>query len=166
MRKEVFETAVGAAVVLIAVLFLVFGLTRSGVKSVQGYRVVAAFNSVGTLRQGADVRIGGIRVGSVTEKQLNPKTFKATLGMSIDSAVELPTDSSARILSEGLLGDSYVSIDIGGAEEMIGPGGRITITQDAIDVIELVSRVIFSGVKYEMEQQGEGTASGGGGSSF
>lgn len=153
MKKETLETVVGGIVVGLVLIFVAFGMMSSGVQKIAGYKLTAEFGSVGSLRQGADVRLGGIKVGNVSTMQLDPEDFRAVLTMNIQAGVDLPVDSSARILSDGLLGDSYVSLDVGGADKMIGPGGRITVTQDAIDVIELVSRVIFSGVKYEMEQQ-------------
>ncbi len=153
MKTETLETIVGGIVITLILIFVGFGMMRSGVKQVEGYRVQAEFGSVGSLRQGADVRLGGIKIGNVQAMTLNPEDFRAVITMNVQAGVQLPIDSAARILSDGLLGDSYVSLDVGGDDNMIGPGGKVNYTQDAVDVIDLVSRVIFSGVKYEMQKQ-------------
>jgi len=100
-------------------------------------------------------RLGGVRIGSVDDLSLDPASFRAVATLRLDPGVEAPTDSSAKILSDGLLGDSYVALAVGGAIETFQDGDRIEFTQDAVNVIDLVSRLISSGVEYELQQQAQ-----------
>lgn len=156
MKRETLETLVGAVVVLIAAGFIASGASGGVAGGVEGPRVTAEFGSVGALQPGADVRVGGVRVGAVDDMALDPTSFRALVTMALDPGVALPEDSSAKILSDGLLGDAYVALDVGGASDSLADGARIEFTQDAIDVIDLVSRLISSGVEYELQQQSGG----------
>ena len=105
MRGNVIETVMGAVVILVAGLFLVFAYKTSQMRAVSGYELSADFSRVDGIRQGSDVRISGIKIGSVIAEKLDPKTFLATLRMSIDPAIKLPDDTVAEIVSAGLLGE-------------------------------------------------------------
>lgn len=155
LSREALEIIVGGAVILIAAVFI--GLGASGgvaAPGPSGVMVTAQFGSVGPLQSGADVRVGGVRVGSVSGMALDPESFRATVSMSLEPGIALPADSSAKILTDGLLGDAYVALVVGGALETFEDGMEIGFTQDAVNVIDLVSRLIASGVEYEMQQQG------------
>ena len=103
MRGNVIETVMGAVVVVVAVLFMVFAYKTSQLRSVPGYQVTADFARVDGIRQGSDVRISGIKIGSVVAEELDPKTFLANVRMSIDPSVQLPDDTVAEIISAGLI---------------------------------------------------------------
>ena len=92
---------------------------------------------------GADVRLSGIKVGSVVGQRLDTDTFEAIVTVSIAPEVKLPTDSSAQIAAEGLLGGSYVSIQPGGAEELLAAGDTIEYTQGAVDLMSLIGQAVF-----------------------
>ena len=144
MRRSVIETIMGAVVLVVAGLFLFFAYSSSNVRATDGYELVARFNKVDGLANGSDVRLSGIKVGSVTAQTLDPKTYRAVVHISVESSLKLPEDTTARIQSDGLLGTAYMVLDPGGAEEMLKPGGQILYTQDAINLVDLLGRFIFS----------------------
>ncbi len=144
MRGNVIETVMGAVVLVIAALFLFFAYSTSEVRAVGGYRVTAQFQDVDGIRDGSDVRIGGVKVGSVTAETLDPKTFVATLNMSINPEYRLPDDTVAEISSPSLLADKIVSLVPGGSDKNIAPGGRIKYTQSAVSLENLIGQMIFS----------------------
>ena len=144
MRRSVIETIMGAVVLLVAGLFLFFAYTSSNVRATDGYELVARFNRVDGLANGSDVRMSGIKIGSVVGQSLDPKTYRAVVRLSVDSAIKLPADTTARIQSDGLLGNTYMVLEPGGDEEMLPPGGEIEYTQDAINLVDLLGRFIFS----------------------
>lgn len=145
MRRNAIETIMGAAVVLVAVVFVVFAFSATGVTTVSGYKVHARFDNAAGLSPGTDVRLSGVKVGSVVAQRLDPETYFADVTMSIDEDVKLPRDTSARIVPEGLLGGNYVMLEPGGMMEMIEKGGTIEYTQGAVNIVDLVGRLIFSG---------------------
>ena len=145
MRRNVIETIMGAAVILVAVVFVVFAFSSTGVSTVGGYQVHARFDNAAGLTSGTDVRMSGVKIGSVVKQELDPKTYFANVTLSIDESIELPTDTSARIVPEGLLGGNYVMLEPGGAQETIQADGTIQYTQGAINIVDMVSRLMFSG---------------------
>ena len=124
MPGNVIETVMGGVVLVVAALFLFFAYSTSQVRAVQGYQVTAQFERIDGIRDGGDVRIAGVKVGSIVSATLDPKTFLATVRMSIDPAYKLPEDTVAEIVSNGLLGEQYLSLVPGGEDKMIQPGGQ------------------------------------------
>src|SRR5216684_1454449 len=144
MRGNVIETVMGAVVLVVAAVFLFFAYSTSQLRAVQGYEVTAEFERIDGIREGGDVRISGIKIGSVVGERLDPKTFLATLRISIDPVVKLPDDTVAEIVSAGLLGDKYLSLVPGGSDNVIPPGGKIKYTQSSVSLENLVGQMIFS----------------------
>ncbi len=144
MNRSVVETLIGALVLGIAVSFIVFAYQTAGVETVAGYEVKARFTSVDGLKVGDDVRIGGIKIGSVLEQTLDSESFMAVVRMSIDNEVELSDDTFASVASEGLLGGKYVAIEPGGDENIIEAGGEITMTQESVNLETLLGKAIYS----------------------
>ena len=144
MTGNVIETVMGAVVLVVAAFFLFFAYTTSQVRAVQGYQVSAQFERVDGIRDGSDVRIAGVKVGSIVSETLDPKTFLATVRMSIDPAYKLPDDTVAEIISSSLLGDKYMALVPGGSEQMIPPGGQIKFTQAPVSLENLIGQMIFS----------------------
>jgi phospholipid/cholesterol/gamma-HCH transport system substrate-binding protein len=143
MSRSLVETLLGAVVLAVAIGFVVFAYTRSGVATVSGYEVSAAFNRVDGIANGSDVRIGGIKIGSVIERELDPVTFQAVLHMSIDETVELSVDSTAAVVSDGLLGGKFIDIQPGAEEALLAGGGRIGYTQSSLLLEELIAKFAF-----------------------
>jgi len=145
MRRSVIETIMGGVVLIVAGLFLFFVYSSSRVSSAEGYELVARFNRVDGLANGSDVRMSGIKIGSVLRQTIDPKTYRAIVHFEVDSSIKLPSDTSVRIQSDGLLGNAYMMLEPGGSEEMLKPGGEIEYTQDAVNLVDLLGRFIFSG---------------------
>jgi phospholipid/cholesterol/gamma-HCH transport system substrate-binding protein len=144
MSRNMIETVLGAVVLVAAALFLFFAYTTSQVRAVQGYDVMAQFEHVDGIRDGSDVRIGGVKVGSVIGERLDPKSFLVTVRMSIAPAYQLPDDTVAEIVSSSLLGDKYMSLVPGGSDKIIRPGGRIKYTQSTVSLENLIGQMIYS----------------------
>ncbi|MCH7931212.1 MAG: outer membrane lipid asymmetry maintenance protein MlaD [Proteobacteria bacterium] len=143
MGRNLVETLIGAAVLVVAVVFIAYAYNRSNVATVEGYEVFARFSSVEGLKVGDDVRISGIKVGSIIDQSLDPGFFQAVVRMSIEPSVELPEDTTAAVTSEGLLGGKFLALDPGGADELIPPGGEIKITQSSINIEGLIGKFIY-----------------------
>jgi phospholipid/cholesterol/gamma-HCH transport system substrate-binding protein len=144
MTGNVIETVMGGVVLVVAAFFLFFAYNTSQVRAVQGYQLTAQFDRVDGIRDGSDVRIAGVKVGSIVSETLDPKTFLADVRMSIDPVYKLPDDTVAEILSAGLLGDKFMALVPGGSEQMIPPGGRIKFTQSPVSLENLIGQMIFS----------------------
>ncbi|HUZ73757.1 MAG TPA: outer membrane lipid asymmetry maintenance protein MlaD [Stellaceae bacterium] len=144
MNRNAVETVMGAVVLIAAALFLFFAYTTSQVRAVSGYELTARFNRVEGLRDGSDVRISGIKVGSVVSQELDPKTFVAVVRLSLEPDIQLPVDTVATITSAGLFSDNYVSLEPGNEDATIKPGGQIDHTQSPMDLQSLIGQYIFS----------------------
>ena len=149
MQSNLVETLIGTLVVAVAAVFLFDGYTASGMRSSSGYQVNAAFSSIDGLANGSDVRLSGIKIGTVVHQDLDPETYQAKVTLDIASDVKLPDDSSAKITSEGLLGGSYISVTPGGSEEMLADGGEIMFTQGSVDLMSLIGQAVFSATESE-----------------
>ena len=145
MHRNVIETIMGGVVLIIAVVFLTFAYSSSNAGKVSGYMVTAKFNNVSGINPGSDVRLSGIKVGSVVDTTLNRDDYTALVSLSVTDTVKLPTDTVARVWSDGLLSPNYLDLLPGGDEQMLKEGDRITITQDPINLLGLVSKVIGGG---------------------
>lgn len=142
------ESIVGAAVLAVAIWFVAYSYRVGGNNSVgNGYPVVAKFTNADGISTGADVRISGIPVGKVAKLTLDPTTYLAEVQMVLDSATEIPTDSSVAVKSESLLGGRYLAIEPGAEDNMLEPGGEIRFTQPAVSLEDLIGKLIFTNSK-------------------
>lgn len=144
MQSNFVETLIGAIVVIIAGVFLFYGYTNSGMRSASGYQVKAEFDRVDGLASGSDVRLSGIKIGTVVGQAIDPKNYKAVVTMNLSSDVKVPDDSSAKITSEGLLGSNYIALSPGGSEDYLVQGSEINYTQGSIDLMSLIGQAVFS----------------------
>ena len=145
MKSNALETLVGAAVIALAVAFFAFAWKTAGHGgNGGGYHVTADFDNASGVSIGSDVRIAGIKVGSVVGQSLNQENFQARLDMLINRDVKIADDSSAKIASEGLLGSNFISLEPGGSDTKLADGSVISYTQGAIDVWSLISQTMFS----------------------
>ncbi len=144
MKRSVVETVLGAVVILVAGFFLVFSYKTGNARKIVGYDVIAEFAGVGGLAVGDDVMVSGVKVGSVSAVELDPKTYLAEVHMSIAPSVKLPVDTAALISSQSLLGGRYLQLEPGADEEMLKPGGKIQYTQAPQNLEELLGKFIFS----------------------
>jgi phospholipid/cholesterol/gamma-HCH transport system substrate-binding protein len=139
------ETLIGAIVVAVAVLFLGFAYMRTGSGSLSGYELNVRLAKADGLGIGTDVRVSGIKVGSVSDLTLDPKNYLVTVHMNIRDDIQVPTDSSVLVTSAGILGSSYLSINPGGDDTMMKPGGTFQNAQGSVDVMGLVGRFMGNG---------------------
>jgi phospholipid/cholesterol/gamma-HCH transport system substrate-binding protein len=139
-QNTIAESLIGAAVVVVAVAFLTFSYYRTGGGSLAGYEVNAKVAKADGLAVGTDVRLAGIKVGTVSDLTLDPKTYLVTVHMHIRDDVKLPVDSSVLVTQAGFLGGQYLSITPGGEEKMMAAGALFENAQGSIDVMSLVGR--------------------------
>lgn len=143
-RRSAAEVGTGAVVVIVAAGFLGYAVAHSGAAPSGGYPLHAQFNSVAGLPVGADVRVAGVKVGSVIAEAINPETYLADVTFTVAHDIKIPKDTSAAVVSEGLLGGNYLSLEPGSDTATLAPGGRITATQSAVNLETLLGKFIFS----------------------
>jgi len=149
MSRNAVETVMGAVVLVVAAVFLFFAYSTTKVTASGGNVYTAQFSRVDGIRDGTDVRINGIKVGSVVSLTLDPKTFYALVRLGVDANIKLSTDSVASIKLSGLLGDKFVDIEPGNEDAVIAPGGKIEHTQAPFDLENAVGQIIFGQTKKE-----------------
>ncbi len=143
MKRNAIETVLGAIVLLVAGLFIVFAYGSADLRPVAGYTVTARFFAIDGLTEGSDVRVGGIKVGSVVSQTIDPRDYRAVITMSIRPDIRLPEDSVAVVSSEGLLGGKYIRLDPGASETMLAHGSEVRETRDIVSLEEMLGKVIF-----------------------
>lgn len=136
------EIIAGAGVVALALGFLVYMMGGSVAAPTGSYPLTASFRSAEGISVGTDVRLAGVKVGTITTMTLNPTTFFADVGISLDQMVQLPSDTAVLISSEGLLGGNFVELVPGGAEEILAPGDQIEDTQGSVSLISLLLKFV------------------------
>ena len=149
MGRSVFETILGAVVLAVAGLFLVFAYNSSDLKVVKGYEISANFPMVDGLKEGIDVKVNGVKVGSVTGMNLitapGANQFLVRVTMMVDPSIKLPTDTMALISTESLLGGKYMSLEPGVDDDILKTDGtgRITRTQAPMRLDDLIGQMIY-----------------------
>jgi len=147
MKEHLVETLVGAAVIAVAVIFLSYAYSHTEQTSSAGYTLTAKVQNAAGITVGTDVRIAGIKVGTVTDTHLDPITYQAILEFTVEQGIELPEDSSMKVAIEGLLGGNFIAVSPGGDfDNLLGDGGEIIHAQGSIDIIGLIQRFAFGGV--------------------
>ncbi len=137
------EIATGAAVLAVAVGFFLYAGQIAGISGQGGATSFwASFRSVEGIAVGTDVRLAGVKVGSVTGLELNPETFRADATFSVIEGIELPEDTAVVISTEGLLGGSFVELLPGGSPFNLEPGAEIEDTQSSISVVNLLMKFV------------------------
>ena len=143
ISRNLVETVVGAIVLGIAIFFAVLLWRFSDVGFGTGqYTVDAKFRSAEGITVGTDVRLAGVKIGSVSNLSLDPQTFQAIAQLSIKPEYQMPDDSAAIISSEGLLGGSFVEILPGGSYELMVDGSEFSETQGAVSFISLLMKFV------------------------
>jgi len=144
MRSNIFETFIGAIVIILAVSFLFYSFSITDKNTEGTYNINATFSRIDGIQIGSDVRLSGIKIGSVSKSSLNQTTYEAQLALIIDNSIKIPDDSSAKITMDGLLGSNYISIEPGGSEIYLSENDYLLYTQGSIDLIGLVGEALFS----------------------
>ena len=145
-RQMKIEIWVGAFVLMSIAALLMIALQVSNFSTLKErptYQVTALFNNIGGLKVRAPVKMSGVVIGRVSDISVDPVSFKAKVTMNIEQTYnELSEDSSASILTSGLLGDQYVGIEVGGAEDYLQNGSQIEITQSALVLEDLIGQFL------------------------
>jgi phospholipid/cholesterol/gamma-HCH transport system substrate-binding protein len=147
MAKKSIETLVGLFVLLGVAALLFVALKAANLASFSSgetYMLQARFDNIGGLKTRAPVRSAGVVVGRVTSIKLDPKTYQGLVTLQMNAGVEFPKDSSAKILTSGLLGDQYIGIEPGADEKNFEPGTVITQTQSAVVLENLIGQMLFN----------------------
>lgn len=145
MNRNLIETVMGAVVLVIAAVFVMFVYEKRTVGGGEGYDVYAQFDNVAGIAAGSDVRVGGIKIGTITSMVLDEENYRARVNMRLRSSVKIPDDTSASIVSEGLLGGKYVQLVPGADDRMLGGGDEIRYTQSSVNLEEMIGKFMFSG---------------------
>ncbi|MDR3509849.1 MAG: outer membrane lipid asymmetry maintenance protein MlaD [Caulobacteraceae bacterium] len=142
-RGQWAETGLGAVVLAAAGGFLFYALSAGAIHAgSRGYEVTAKFGQVGALATGADVRVAGVKIGTVSDIKLDPKTFMAVTRFTLDPTIKLPADSTAKVTSDGLLGGSHITVEPGGAQENLKAGDEFQNTQGSVDLFGLIGQFL------------------------
>ena len=152
MSRNPVETILGFCVLFFAVLFLFFASTHVNVKTVDGYPLQAAFTKVGGLEMGADVRINGIKVGSVVKIELDKNTYQALIEMMIKDDVRLPIDTTAVIADSGIMGDKYIRLEPGKSLEKLQSNSRMMKTKPYKSLEDNVREFIFLSTQDDVQK--------------
>ncbi len=145
MQTKLVETIIGAVVLIVAGGFLWKAYEGSQMQVREGYILKARFDNIGGITTGSDVRIGGIKVGTVLDLTLDNETYEAVSTFQVANNTKIPTDSSAAIHSSSLLGDKFIAIVPGADDVSLKEGGEITYTQSSVSLEEMIGRFVFSG---------------------
>jgi phospholipid/cholesterol/gamma-HCH transport system substrate-binding protein len=161
-QRSFSETLTGAVVLVVALGFLGYAVANTGAAPVGGYTLHADFDHIGGLTVGSDVRLAGVKVGSVTATRIDPASFQAQVAFTVQDALKLPVDSSAAVVSDGLLGGKYLQLVPGGDEKLLAPGGTVTITQSAVNIEQLLGNFIFTMGNLNSQKPSQGAPQGAG----
>ena len=157
-KEETKNLKMGLSVLgIILLAFFIILFSRDDISHKDGgkyYQIYARFNRTDGLMIGDAVRVAGVDVGRVVGAKLDDN-FKAIMTLEVKEAVKLPDDSSAAIVSSGVMGNKYIEIEPGGSEDMIAPGGEFSYTQDAMVLEELIERIIGIGKAKRQSKKGE-----------
>jgi phospholipid/cholesterol/gamma-HCH transport system substrate-binding protein len=149
LRRHLVETIMGTFVLLVAGIFLAFAYVSANMKPTEGYPLTASFNAVDGLAVGDDVRVAGIKVGSVAATSLDAKNFRAVVRFDLHKEIQLPVDSKASILSGGILGGKYVNIEPGHDAALLKGGDEFKNTEGAVLLEDQIGAAIFNPAKSE-----------------
>ena len=145
MNKNYFEIIVGLVVVVVALIFFLSARNTAdvGVSARESYQLTAKFLRIDGIEVGSDVRIAGIKVGSVSEVSLDKQSYDAILEISILNNYAIPADSYISIISSSLLGGKYIDIEPGISDEFLVDGEAITYTRASVSIESLLSKFLF-----------------------
>ena len=147
MRKSAIDVWVGifVAIGLLAALFLALKVGNMNAVSFQPtYTITARFDNIGGLKPRAPVKSAGVVVGRIADIRFDDTTYQATVTMTLERSYQFPKDSSAKILTSGLLGEQYVGLEAGGSDDMLAGGDKITQTQSAVVLENLISQFLYN----------------------
>jgi len=133
----------GALAALFMLAMKVSNFTSYG-EDDHGYEIHASFDNIGGLKVRSPVSAGGVRVGKVSDISYDNESFEAVVTMSLESKYKFPKDTSAGILTAGLLGEQYVGLEPGGDDENLADGSTIELTQSALVLEQVIGQFLYS----------------------
>ncbi len=143
MKRSIIETILGAVVLTVAGVFFFFAYTSTDIRVTRGYTLTANYNAIDGLTVGSDVRLGGVKIGAVSDLSIDQSVYQAVVTMTIQQRIKLSEDTQVLISSDGLLGGKYVRLEPGSAKTTLAAGGKLTNTKDVVGLEELLGKVIF-----------------------
>ncbi|MBO5996939.1 MAG: MCE family protein [Alphaproteobacteria bacterium] len=152
MKKNPIEAVLGIGVLAFAFLFLFFAAGHVNVRPVDGYKLKAYFTKIGGLEMGADVRINGIKVGSVTKIELEPETYRALIELTIKDNIRLPKDTKASVVDSGIMGDKYIRLEPGKDSQKLPDYSYLTKTTPYKSLEDNVREFIFLSTKDDVQK--------------
>jgi phospholipid/cholesterol/gamma-HCH transport system substrate-binding protein len=141
VKGNVLEAVIGAVVLVVASFFVYFAYVSSGEKIDGGYVVTARFDDASGLSSGSDVKLNGIKIGIIKSLKLD-ENYQAVTEILIKDGIKIPSDSSALIATDGIMGNKYVAIDAGHESEMLSAGDEIEITKSAINLESMIDKFV------------------------
>lgn len=147
MKKTTLDYWVGVFVVLGLAALLFLALKAGNMSSFsfqETYTVTAQFDNIGGLKPRAPIKSAGVVVGRVASIRLDDKNYMATVELNLDKRYQFPKDTSAKILTSGLLGEQYIGLEAGGDTAMLAQGGKITMTQSAVVLENLIGQFLYN----------------------
>ena len=143
-ERRAADLVAGAAVLVVAFGFLGYAVANTGRATPAGMVLHATFDRIDGLSAGSAVRIAGVDVGKVAATRIDDRTFQAVVDFAVSPNLKLPVDSSAQIMSDGLLGGKFMSLVPGGDEKTLAAGATMTVTQSAVSLEDLLGKFIFN----------------------
>lgn len=148
MKQNTIETVIGFAVLIAAITFISFAFNKSNINITdENYVVNALFDNAEGISEGSDVMIAGVKVGKVNKMTLNNSNYFAEVQLSINNDIAIPADSTAAIVSSGILGNKYVSITPGGEEKLLVNNDSFSFTQSSLNLESLINKFLLSDKK-------------------
>ncbi|MEM6603587.1 MAG: outer membrane lipid asymmetry maintenance protein MlaD [Pseudomonadota bacterium] len=139
------ETLTGLIVVAMAVIFLGYGLGQNDIGIADDYYpLTASFENISGIQSGTDVKVSGVKVGTVADTKLDNESFQADVTLMIKQGLSFPIDSSVKIASDGLLGGSHIVIEPGADDATLAAGERFDYSQSSVSIMDLLGRAVFS----------------------
>lgn len=146
MRHSILEVLLGGLVLVATVVLAISFYNANRDTAQKNYHLQAHFSKADGITAGAEVRLSGVKIGSVTDISLNQQNFLSVVKLKLDQQIKLPQNATASIASEGLLGKAFIRIEIPNAQNQppfLADGDRITKTKDAVSIEDLLGRAIF-----------------------
>lgn len=143
-QRNLTELLAGAVVLVVAIGFLGYAVANTGRSTGSGITLNARFDRIDGLAIGSDVRMAGVKIGTVRTAAIDPKTYQAVVTFTVQPGLHLPKDSSAEIASDSLLGGKILALVPGGDDKMLADGGTVTITQSSVSFEQVLGKFIFS----------------------
>jgi len=155
MKNNTLETLVGFVVLIVTVTFILFASNvSSGNNTItSGILISAEFSNVDGINVGSDVKVSGVKVGSVTKVELDRETFVSILTIKLRDDIGIPDDSVFKVSTSGLIGAKFINVKIGSSEDILKNGNRAEFTESSMDLEDLISRFLFNGEDLDKQKQ-------------